>query len=420
MLKHLRSEFRYHLQYPTEYRFGLMKASLRQALNSGTRTIRFLIVSDGGSGTSEQQFAPLWRHATLLRNRLGVVLHRMRLSDGLRLGRTALSRFHAVGLKLLFRTPTHEAERIVSHFRERTLETGTRLVYFDGDDDVCVQWPEVLREVDLYVKKGVFKSDENYFRTFAGKNNLTDYVSRTYDIPVPADIPESGTLQPGDLVKLHLGWSIAMDDKIAGLFENTKPPDRSAKELDVVCRTTIRSDWTLSLRTAMIPRLEPLKTRYRILLPTAKVPPAQYYEEMRRSRICVSPLGYGEVCWRDYEAILCGCLLVKPELSHLHSHPDVFVPGVTYVPVRWDYADLAEICEYYLDREEERARIAANAYRVLADASGAEAFVEMFAGVLERLGLGSAGRASPAVCSGESNPMRIDESGTSSSRSRPV
>ena len=81
----------------------------------------------------------------------------------------------------------------------------------------------------------------------------------------------------------------------------------------------------------------------------------------------MSPFGYGEVCGRDTEAILGGCLLVKPDMSHIRSLPDFYVSGETYVPVRWDYADLAETCEYYLDREEERARIAANAYRVLAD-----------------------------------------------------
>ncbi len=87
-------------------------------------------------------------------------------------------------------------------------------------------------------------------------------------------------------------------------------------------------------------------------------------------------------------------------MGHLRSHPDIFVPGVTYVPVRWDYADLAETCEYYLDREEERAQIAANAYRVLANAYGSDAFVAMFAGVLERLGLQSAGLAHRAAPSG--------------------
>ena len=42
---------------------------------------------------------------------------------------------------------------------------------------------------------------------------------------------------------------------------------------------------------------------------------------MRHSRICISPFGYGEICWRDFEAILCGCLVVKPDMSHVETNP---------------------------------------------------------------------------------------------------
>src|SRR5262249_58507263 len=112
-----------------------------------------------------------------------------------------------------------------------------------------------------------------------------------------------------------------------------------------------------------------------------------YYDELLRSRICISPFGYGEVCGRDIEAIICGCLLIKPDMGHIRSHPDIFVPGETYVPVRWDYADLAETCARYLDHETERARIASNGYQVLANCYHDDAFVVTFGSVLERLGL---------------------------------
>ena len=203
-------------------------------------------------------------------------------------------------------------------------------------------------------------------------------------------------LEPEDLSKIHLGWSIALDDKIARLFRKVKPPPASAKGVDIVCRANVPADWLFSLRNIVIQRLEPLKARYRVLVPTHRVTEEQYYDEMRSSRICVSPLGYGEVCWRDFEAIMCGCLLIKPDMSHLRSHPDIFVPGETYVPVRWDYADLDEKVAYYLDRETERARICENAYRVLADYYRADAFVERFANFLEPLGLLSTHRKSSA------------------------
>jgi spore maturation protein CgeB len=88
---------------------------------------------------------------------------------------------------------------------------------------------------------------------------------------------------------------------------------------------------------------------------------------MIRSKICISPFGYGEICWRDFEAILCGCLLIKPDMSHVETNPDIFMAGQTYVPVKWDFSDLEEKCAYYLAHDDERERIAAGAFNVLDD-----------------------------------------------------
>jgi glycosyltransferase involved in cell wall biosynthesis len=383
----LQSELRYRFQYPIEYRLGLMKAWYSDKfdkLSANGGIIRFLIISDGASYTSEQQFAPLRRYAASLRRDLGVVFRYMRLSDAMRLDRATLSRFHAVGLKLFFRNQTPGS--IAAKFREQISGTGVKLVYFDGDDDACVQWPELLRSVDHYVKKGVFACEDDYLRSFVGKTNLTDYVWREYGVaPAPQDIPSSDALDRTDLHKLHLGWSIALDDRIAELIEKGNPTPVSDKVVDILCRANVPKDWSFSLRNAVIPALEPLKTRYRVLQSTERVSLDQYYQEMRRARICVSPLGYGEVCWRDFEAIACGCLLVKPDMSHLRSYPNLFVPGETYVPVRWDYADLAETCVRYLESEAERTRIADNAFSLLTESHRDEAFVSRFADLLERL-----------------------------------
>jgi hypothetical protein len=365
-----------------------MKAELRRMLDSRAGTFRFLILSDGLAAASEAQFEHLQRYATLLQDRLGVVFRFMRLAEGMRLERSALSQFHVLGLKFSFRA--QEPWQIVSRFCEQSSETGTKLVYFDGDDDVCVQWPEILRLVDLYVKKGVFTDVNNYLRPFVGKSNLTDYVSKECGTSFETmDIPKSGVLETPDLAKLHLGWSTALDDRHVDLFKQVKPPPPSTKDVDILCRASVPQDWSFPLRNSVVPKLEPMCARYRVImsLPTTRVPRRQYYEELLRSRICVSPFGYGEVCGRDIEAVTCGCLLVKPNMSHIRSHPDVFIPGETYVPVRWDYADLVETCTRYLDQEADRTRIADNAYQVLANYYRDDTFVGTFASVLERLGL---------------------------------
>jgi spore maturation protein CgeB len=80
----------------------------------------------------------------------------------------------------------------------------------------------------------------------------------------------------------------------------------------------------------------------------------------------VSPFGWGELCYRDFEAACLGTLLIKPSVAHLRTEPDVFVENETYVPVRWDLSDLEEKCRYYLEHGDEAKRIIANARQAYA------------------------------------------------------
>jgi spore maturation protein CgeB len=106
------------------------------------------------------------------------------------------------------------------------------------------------------------------------------------------------------------------------------------------------------------------------------VPQKQYNQEVRNSKIVLSPFGLGELCFRDFEAVQSNALLVKPDMSHIDTWPDIFVPGETYVPIRWDADDLVETCEHYLAHEAERLRIVQNAY---------EAYRQQLSRLCERL-----------------------------------
>jgi hypothetical protein len=59
---------------------------------------------------------------------------------------------------------------------------------------------------------------------------------------------------------------------------------------------------------------------------------------------------------------MAGALLFKPDMSHLTTYPDIYLPHETYIPLDWDGADLLEKTEFYLEHETERRRIARNAF----------------------------------------------------------
>jgi hypothetical protein len=369
--------------------FGLRLAGARlHALVGGAKPIRMLLVSDGAAHTSEQQFAPIGRHAGALRRRFGLVSQYRKLPQGLALSANALRRFDIVGLKLLFQTPTAEVERIVTHFKSALAGSNTRFVYFDGDDDLNVQYHAAIEAADLYVKKHVFADESAYQREYLGKGNLTDHVARGGSFSFADNIiPTSGQLPAHLLPKLHLGWNIGLDDKIFEFSRRVDALPHPPRDIDLSCRAYVQpSVWTHALRGPVLERMEALGTKFRILAPRDRVSQDKYYEEMLRSKICISPFGFGELCWRDFEAILCGCLLVKPDMGHAKTQPDLFVPGVTYVPVRWDYSDLEEQCSRYLQDDAARQRIVEQARSTLLKSLEADWFVARFGELLGRLG----------------------------------
>jgi hypothetical protein len=91
----------------------------------------------------------------------------------------------------------------------------------------------------------------------------------------------------------------------------------------------------------------------------------RFIAEMKRSKLVFSPFGYGEVCWRDYEAVMTGAVLLKPDMGHVQTDPDIFVPWETYVPVAWDLSDFEATVRRVVGDEGLRSRIARQAFDLL-------------------------------------------------------
>lgn len=67
-----------------------------------------------------------------------------------------------------------------------------------------------------------------------------------------------------------------------------------------------------------------------------------YVAEMYNAEVAVSPWGYGEACVRDYEALLAGCVLIKPRADYYHGLTDIAPYTVTCSS---DWSDLPDAVE---------------------------------------------------------------------------
>jgi hypothetical protein len=263
-----------------------------------------------------------------------------------------------------------------------------RIAFFHDDAGGGIPRLEVLPHVDLFYSKALFRDRSLYRRQLYGKELYSDYYHTKYGITDPDARERAVVEDPAELSKLRLSWNIGVGDyprgklrqragvavsmalgfKAARLFYGSGrlPRDPVASNrgtIAVHARILLAGRPSIAQQRKLI--LDKIESRSEFL--KGETSQAAYNHEVASSRIVLSPFGWGELCLRDYEAVLGGALLLKPDMGHLETWPDVFQPNETYAPFDWDASDLLEVTARYLDDEAARRRIAARAFETYRD-----------------------------------------------------
>lgn len=214
--------------------------------------------------------------------------------------------------------------------------------------------------IDLYIKKQVYREFSHFALATLGDTNLNDFYARRHHLPDAAmqfDIPA------GLESKIRLGSNFGLSPQMVDLFLGPVPV-AEGRDIDVHSRIAAKGvDWYRVMREeakAAVARLSGLK-----IVSEGRVHRWQFFSELRRSKICFSPFGYGEVCWRDYEAYATGAILLKPRMDHLRVSPDVFISGKTYLPIEWGLEDFEETVYATLDHFENTQPMREEAFMVM-------------------------------------------------------
>ncbi len=258
-----------------------------------------------------------------------------------------------------------------------------RIAFFHDDAGGGIPRLEVLPLVDLFYSKALFRDRSLYARQLYGKELYSDYYHAKYGVTDPDARSRPVMSDAKEIAKLRLSWNIGIGDyprgklrqrvgvaaarifsiKLAKLFylSDRFSADKAMRNnggiYPVHARIGLISRPSISYQRKLI--LDRIEGNPLFL--TGPVSQKQFNRETSDSRIVLSPFGWGELCLRDFETVRSGALLLKPDMSHLETWPDIFVANETYVPFSLDAEDLVDKAVYYLENEAERLRIARNA-----------------------------------------------------------
>lgn len=335
----------------------------------GSQPRRALFVTHAHAISSSQIY-PHFYYREAIARRYGVQIAEINLEAFEALPASKVPQMDIVCLQTWFDIDAARLQRLFDRVRE--LCRPATVAYIDCFAPTDLRLAETIGDMaDVYVKKHVFRDRSDYGKATYGDTSLMDYYCKRYGIDcaeILFPIPD------GFLDRLHVGPSFATADYLMPYFCSGRMQS-TRKTIDVHARLGRKgTDWYEAMRNESLRALDGLR-EFNIAKDFG-VRRRQYLRELAASKICYSPFGYGEVAWRDYEAVAYGSLLLKPDMSHVETDPDVFVPGETYVPVKWDFSDVEEKTRYYLENRAEREAIVERAFAKLHEYFRSERFVE--------------------------------------------
>lgn len=294
-------------------------------------------------------------------------------------------------MKLKFKERAEILKKIKTHCN--------MLVWMDTADSTGTCMFDVMPYVDLYFKKQLLKDTKDYCRDVYGSRTFCEYYHNLLDV-------EDDTItqryyphtEEKHLHKLRVAWNVGIGDLFAitpiqliihpysvSIPEFISPD--TERTLDVQYRGSGYSP------LAGYPRSKSKELMMEIMKDsdlkisdiTKRIPKKEFIKEGQSSKSILSPFGWGEICGRDFETFVYGGCMIKQNMDHCITYPDVYQAGVTYVPLEWDFSDFKEKLSMAASLEyKEIARKAQDCYRHYFTAEGRMDFAKHIVGELER------------------------------------
>ena len=300
-------------------------------------------------------------------------------------------------LKRQYNTYDNDFEQL-EEFLGKIKQKVDYLLWFDNRDSTGTPQFEVLPFVDRYYKKQLLKDRLLYTKNYYADRFHIDYYARNYEIEkIKKDLVglNRPTLDMKYLNKISISWNCAMWDyrnsnskfkrlvnsytKIKKL--NFKKPSANRKLL-FSANFSFKSESKLIAfqRKALYDFLkEKYDTKKNVSI--GYIPYKEFIATLKSSQAIFSPFYFGEICRRDFETFLVGAALIKPDMEHLETWPDIYKKNHTYIPISWSVEKWKDEISEILSDKQKLLRIAENGqklYKKIWSKEGMAKFNERF------------------------------------------
>ena len=295
-----------------------------------------------------------------------------------------------------------KTKQFIFQFLENANKQNQQIIWFDTSDSSWSTQFEILPFVKRYLKNQIFKDKTIYLNKFHTGRCFTDYFNEIYKSGEHSSqytIPEVHLL-----TKIDVSWNSCFENynenrysKINKIRNRLSPhlynyinPSQNiifnsphkTRDNDISCRHGL--SYT---RPSIVDHRKHIhQLMHERDVSTEIINLELYFKELRNSKVAIGAFGLGEITLRDFEIIVCGSVLVKPEMNHISTWPNLFQENITYVSHKWDLSDLNEKVDMLLSDDQMRLEISNNAqieYKKAFSKEGLELFVKRLIDYIE-------------------------------------
>ena len=257
--------------------------------------------------------------------------------------------------------------RIDLVFLKKISAKNKNLYWFDMRDSAGTTQFEVLPYVKKYIKKQFYKTKDIYFQKIEGGRCYTDYYIKKNKIQDTENYNQE-LLTSGNISKLILGWNIGVAfffdyvnfSKIDYYIETIKfryfksnnyrmilpnyenwIEDSNKYDFFSLMNTNFSRNSVGFQRKMLKKILRDIKKKEDKII-EGRLSKKKYYLSLRNSKVSVGAFGWGEVCYREFEAIKSGTAFMTADMSNIETWPNIYHEDQTYLPYNFDFENLID------------------------------------------------------------------------------
>ena len=213
-----------------------------------------------------------------------------------------------------------------------------KLIYCDNEASIFIN-NKLFKYVDIYLKGRLPKDIIIYKNKLYGQRQFTDFYFSKYDVKDNIE-NYSNILNNQQIKQIKLGWNNGICDytyfshikkiifKISGKIF-FKFNIKNIKKTNLI---SARIEQKYNRNTINYHR-ELYSELFSNFCQLNRISRRKYFKELKNSNFSFSPFGWGEICYRDFESFLYKCILIKPDMDHIETWPNLYIKNKTYISI---------------------------------------------------------------------------------------